>query len=244
MDRTVAIWLNALFEVRLGEAHRVAALADEMQALVDEFSLVHLRAACHWFRGWADARMGQPLEGYRRIREAYDENKQLGMLAGGSETLGYAAEALLLAGNCDAAEHELEEALQIVKAHGERVYLPQLLLIQAAIARARGQSAAAEASARQAIAEARAQGAPWLELIALLELCERDGGKAEDRHALAALVHQLRGASDTVVFKRARSLLKSSKDGRAVREPLSECPARAASSLNARTGQYPVPLLR
>jgi tetratricopeptide (TPR) repeat protein len=124
MDRTVAIWLNALFEVRLGEAQRVAALADEMQALVDEFSLAHLRAACRWFRGWADARMGQPLEGYRRIREAYDENRQLGMLAGGSETLGYAAEALLLAGNYDAAEHELEEALEIVQAHGERVYLP------------------------------------------------------------------------------------------------------------------------
>ena len=91
--------LNALFEVRLGDAQRVAALADEMQALVDEFSLAHGRAACRWFRGWADARMGQPLEGYRRIRDASDQNIQLGMLAGGSETLGYAAEALLLAGD-------------------------------------------------------------------------------------------------------------------------------------------------
>jgi DNA-binding winged helix-turn-helix (wHTH) protein/tetratricopeptide (TPR) repeat protein len=243
MDRTVAIWLNALFEVRLGEAERVAALADEMQALVDEFSLAHLRAACRWFRGWADARMGQPLEGYRRIREAYDENRQLGMLAGGSETLGYAAEALLLAGNYDAAEHELEEALEIVQAHGERVYLPQLFLIQAAIARARGQSAAAEASARQAIAEAQAQGAPWLELITLLDLCERDGGKAEDRHALAALVHQLREASDTAVCRRARSLLERTKDGRAVPKSLSGRPARAASSLNAGAGQCPVPLI-
>jgi len=29
--------------------------------------------------------MGEPLEGYRRIREAYDQNMRLGMLAGASE---------------------------------------------------------------------------------------------------------------------------------------------------------------
>jgi hypothetical protein len=174
MDRTVAIWLNALFEVRLAEAKRVAALADEMQTLVDGFSLAHTRATCRWFRAWADARTGQPLDGYRRIREAYEQNRQLGMVTGGGETLGYASEALLLADDCDAAEREPNEALEIVKVHGERVYFPQLFLIQAAIARARGHSAAAEVSARQVIAEARAQGAPWLELVALLYLCERD----------------------------------------------------------------------
>ena len=61
------------------------------------------------------------------------------MLAGGSENLGYAAEALVLAGDWDAAEAQLREALQFADAHDERVYLPQLLLIEAAIARARGE---------------------------------------------------------------------------------------------------------
>ena len=70
-----------------------------MRAVADEFALAEGRIACRWFRGWADARMGKPREGYRRIREAYEENKRLGMLAGGSEVLGYAAEALLLAGD-------------------------------------------------------------------------------------------------------------------------------------------------
>ena len=88
----------------MGDAERVAALADEMHALVDEFALAHGRTACRWFRGWADARMGQPRDGYRRIREAYEDNTRLGMLAGGSETLGYAVEALLLAGDLDAAQ--------------------------------------------------------------------------------------------------------------------------------------------
>jgi hypothetical protein len=55
---------------------------------------------------------------------------------------------------------------------GERVYLPQLYLLEAAIARSRGERTGADASVRRAIAEARAQEAPWLELMALIELCD------------------------------------------------------------------------
>ena len=90
---------------------------------------------------------------------------------------------------------------------GECVYLPQLLLIEAAIARARGAPAAAQASVRRAIAEARAQEAPWLELIAFVELCEHGGATAEDRQALAALVDRLPEAIDTAAVNRARALL-------------------------------------
>ena len=135
--RLAAFWYEALFAVRLGDAERVAALADEMRALVDESGVAQGRTACQWFRGWADARMGQPRDGYRRIREAYEDNTRLGMLAGGSEVLGYAAEALMLAGDWDGAQHELEDALQVADTLGERVYLPQLFAMQAAIARAR-----------------------------------------------------------------------------------------------------------
>jgi ATP/maltotriose-dependent transcriptional regulator MalT len=133
------------------------------------------------------------------------------MLAGGSEVIGYAAEALLLAGDWDAARHELEEALQFANAHGERVYLPQLFLIEAAIARARGQSATADASVRRAIAEARGQEARWLELLALNELCEHDGATPEDRRALAALVDELPEANDTAAVARARALVDNAQ---------------------------------
>ena len=150
MARLVAIWYSALFEVRLGNTERVAALADEMHALVDEFALAHGRTAWRWFHGWADARKGAPHEGYRRIRDAYEENTRLGMLAGASEILGYATEALLLAGDLDGAQKQLEEALHIADKLGERVYLPQLYLLEAAIGRARGErtTAAALGSAR------------------------------------------------------------------------------------------------
>ena len=210
MSRLVAIWYDALFEVRLGNAERVAAVADEMRQLVDEFALALGRTACRWFRGWADARMGDPREAYRRIREAYEENTRLGMLVGGSEVLGYAAEALLLAGELEAAQRQVDEALQVSKALDEHVYLPQLFLTEAGIARARGDSTTARASVRRAVAEALAQEAPWFELMALLELCEHDGA-AKDRQALAALVDQLPEAAHTTAVTRARALLGKTK---------------------------------
>ena len=94
------------------------------------------------------------------------------MISGGSETLGYAAEALVLHGDLDGAQEQLRQAFEIVNTYGERIYLPQLLLTEAAINRARGRPAEAEASIRRAVAETSAQGVPWLELLALTELCE------------------------------------------------------------------------
>jgi hypothetical protein len=211
MARLAAIWYDALFEVRLGNAERVAALADEMRVLVDEFALALGQNACRWFRGWADARMGHPREGYRRIREGYEENTRLGMLSGGSEVLGYAAEALVLKGDWGAAQEQLQEAFQVADTLTERVYLPQLYLIEAVIGRGRGDSATASAALRRALAEARAQDSPWLELLALMDVCEHDGATAEDRRALAALVDQLPEAIETNARARAQALLKETK---------------------------------
>jgi hypothetical protein len=208
MAQMVGIWFNALFEVRLGDAERVAALADEMRALVEKFALVQGQTACRWFRGWADARMGEPRDGYRRIRDAYEENARRGMLAGATETRAYAVEALVLAGDWDAAQHDLEAVFRLADTLGERVYLPQLFLLEAAIARGRGQPAVARDSVRRAVEEARAREAPWLELLALIDLCEHDGATAEDRQALAALVDQLPEAMHTTAVKKARTLLK------------------------------------
>jgi hypothetical protein len=47
--------------------------------------------------------------------------------------------------------------------------------------------------------------------MALIELCEHGGARAEDRHALAALVDQLPEAGDTAAVRKARTLLDSTK---------------------------------
>ena len=205
--RMVAIWFETLFELRLDDVPRVSALAEDMRALAEEFALAHGRTACRWFSGWADARTGAPLEGYRRIREAYEGNVRLGMLGGASEVLGYAAEALLLSGDWRAAQQQLEEAMTIACRSGELVYQPQLSLLEAAIARARGDGAMAEATLRRAVVEARTQSAPWLELLALVALCESANATDADRAALATIVEQLPDATGTGAVKRARALL-------------------------------------
>ncbi len=207
MTQLVATWQEALLEVRLGNAERVAKLADSMQELVEEFSLAQGKAAYLWFRGWADAWNGAPREGYARIKEAYEENTRLGMRSGASEVLGYAVQALLLAGDADAAQIELAEALQVALELVERVYLPQLLLLEAAISRVRGQSESADLSVRRAIDEARTQEAPWFELLALVELCEHHVATDEERGTLRMLVGRLPEAHDTPLLKRARELV-------------------------------------
>ena len=60
----------------------------------------------------------------------------------------------------------------------------------------------------QAIAEARAQEALWLELAALSALCERRDAGAEDFAALAHRVDQLTEGLDTAQVARARALVK------------------------------------
>ncbi|MGL6243203.1 AAA family ATPase [Pseudomonas sp.] len=211
MTWLVAAWQEVLIEVRLGNHVRVAALADDMQALVDEYSLALGRTACRWWHGWADARNGTPRDGYRRIREAYEEHTGLGMRSGASEVLGYATEALLLAGDCNAAQVELQEAFRMGEELGERVYLPQLLLLEAAISRAQGRPDAGIAAVRRAIEEARAQEAPWLELQALVELCEHHDAAAEDLQALATLVDQSPEIDGTDLAQRARSLIQAAQ---------------------------------
>jgi len=203
----VTMWFDALLEVRLENAGRVASLAEEMQALVDEYALAQGRTAARWFKGWADARLGQPREGFLRIREAYEENIALGMVSGATETLTYAADALIAAGDFDGAQAQLDEALVLVERHDERICLPQLRLIEAAIARHRGDVARADGAIRGAIEEARAQGAPWLELLASVNLVEHGAPNADELASLATLIERLDEARETSLAIQARTLL-------------------------------------
>jgi ATP/maltotriose-dependent transcriptional regulator MalT len=129
------------------------------------------------------------------------------MISGSSETLGYAAEALVLHGDLGGAEEQLRQALGVVETYGERIYLPQLLLTEAAIARARGHRAEAAATIRRALTEARAQQARWLELLVLTELCEHTTATIAESSALRALVEEVGEGIETPALSRARSFV-------------------------------------
>jgi hypothetical protein len=69
----------------------------------------------------------------------------------------------------------------------------------------------ADSSLRGALAESRAQGSRWLELLALTQLCEHGTPTIDDARALAALVSELTEANDTPAFARARAVLKRAR---------------------------------
>jgi tetratricopeptide (TPR) repeat protein len=207
--QVAALWLDAWFEVRMDNPQRVADVSEQLRALAEENAMPLPRAVHRWFRGWSEAQLGDPRAGYSVIREGYEQAARLGMRAWASETLGYAAEALARAGDWVAARRELDEAMQCASAIGGREYLPQLLLLDARIADALGGRDRAREAMRQAIAEARSQEAPWLEMIARSALCERDDATAEDFAALGQVVNQITEGLDTAPVARARALLKA-----------------------------------
>jgi DNA-binding winged helix-turn-helix (wHTH) protein len=206
--RMAALWFEAMFEQRIGNAERVEHLAEQLLAVVEEYALPDGRAAHLWFRGWAEAHRGDPRAGCRLIREGHEQALRLGMRADAGETLGYAVEALVRAGDWVAARQQLDEALQCAAATGERKCRPQLLLLDARISDALGEPARGRESVGKAVAEARAQEAPWLQLVAMTALCERDDASEEDAESLASLVDQITEGLDTAPVARARTWLE------------------------------------
>jgi len=202
-----ALWLEAFFEVRMRNPERVADVAERLRRLAEEYAQPEGRAAHLWFRGWAEAHLGDPRVGYRLIREGWEEGARLGLHADAGETLGYAAEALARAGDWLAAREQLDEAMQCASAMGDRKYLPELLLLDAEIAEALGEPERSRQSIQRAIEEARAQEAVWPQLVALSARCERADADDDDFAALALVVEQLTEGLDTAPVARARVLL-------------------------------------
>jgi hypothetical protein len=205
--RVAAFWLEALFEVRMGHPGRAAEAAERLAQVQEEYDGPEGKAAVLWFRGWAQAHLGDPRAGHRLIREGYERVTRCGMRAYAGETLGYAAEALMLAGDWPAARKQIEEARQTAEAAGDRSCLPRLLMLEARVADALGERRRARDSLREAVAEARMQEAAGLELEARSALCERDDATAVELAALRQLVEGLSEGSDAPPVARARALV-------------------------------------
>ena len=207
--QVAVLWLDGLFHVLIGEPARVAEASERLRGMIEKYALPQGHAAELWFRGWAEAQLEDPQAGYRLIREGCDRAARLGIRGWASETLGYAAEALVRASDWTAARRDLEAALQCADAIGEGKYRTQLLVLEGRIADALGDRQRARESLQRAVAEARAREAPWLELIALSALCERAGASAADLAALREVVERLTEGLDTAPLAKAQALLEA-----------------------------------
>ncbi len=165
--RMLSLWTEGMVNVRTQDHARVAACADELVQVVEASMLVQGMGPARWLKGWAMAHQGSPIEGHRLIREGYEAHARLGMYAGNTETLGYAAMALVLAGDWEQAEKQIEESLALAERIDERVMYPYLLRLRAHTALARGTRERVQQMLVEALAAARAQAAPYEELKCL-----------------------------------------------------------------------------
>jgi hypothetical protein len=207
MAQMIAIWMAMRCVIRRGARQQVAERAAQLQRITDEGALASSEGPSQWFAGLVLAWSGMPAEGHARIDHAYRHSAQVGMHYGASEVLGYAAEALILAGEWARAATQVEAALQLGARLHDHSYLPQLLLLQRRIALAQGAWEIADQAAQRALLEARRQRSPWLEMTVLIDVCEGPHASAVDIEALRAVFANLPETSSAPLANRARTLL-------------------------------------
>lgn len=128
-----------------------------------------------WLRGWvrlhtaADAdpttRAGLAREAHALIVAGIECHQRSGRQAGLTHVMTCDAEALLAAGEMDAAAQRIDEALRLGQQIDEHASVAELLLLRGRIAVARGQADAAAADFDAALADARGRQAVQIEAL-------------------------------------------------------------------------------
>lgn len=102
---------------------------------------------------------------------------------------------------------ELSEALALANRMGERIWLPDLWLLEVRVAQGLGDLDAADAALRRSLREAQRQQAGWLVLVSLVALCESAGAHADDWDALRLACASQKQGLDCALAPRADDLL-------------------------------------
>ena len=126
-----ALFCDAWAATVAEEVTRVLDSATEQAALIGKHGFRQWGIAPQFFRGWAEARSGDPRRGERRIRAALAEMDATGTSEFRPFALGLLAEAQLLAGRPAEAGDTLRLATQEADRLGEHAYDPQLRALQA-----------------------------------------------------------------------------------------------------------------
>ena len=126
-----ALFVDAWAATVAEEVTRVLDSATEQAALIGKHGFRHWGIAPQFFRGWAEARSGDPRRGEQRIRAALAAMDATGTSGYRPFALGLLAEAQLLAGRPAKAGDTLRLATQEAGRLGEHLYDPQLRALQA-----------------------------------------------------------------------------------------------------------------
>lgn len=194
-----------------GEVQPVDELAPEALALADELGFPFWIGRAKFFGGWAIAVQGEQEAGIAQMREGVDTWRRTGTEAVLPYFLGLLAEANMRAGEIEAAEAMLEEAVSVMQSNGERWWQAELYRLQGDLQLAADvRDPAVESHYRLALETARQQQAKSLELraaMSLSRLWRQQGKHAEARDVLAEAYVWFTEGFDTRDLKDASRLL-------------------------------------
>jgi tetratricopeptide (TPR) repeat protein len=159
MSLCLALRCRALLSIRHDDPEAVAAVADELSAIVADHGVAQSSGPSRWYRGWILARSGDCEAGLRLVRDGLASHLQLGMATGCALAYGYAAEICLWQGDAASARESLASGLALSEQCGESLDRPRLLQLLARAEDALGNTQAARVSAQRARSAAAAIGA-------------------------------------------------------------------------------------
>jgi hypothetical protein len=208
MSVMLSYWCGGMVAARLQQYEEVARNAAGMAKVVETTMLPQAMGPSLWLRGLAEAHLGSDARAaHRTILEGYECHARLGMYGGCTEVLGYATQALILAGDWAGARSQVADAFGLAERIGERIALPELHLLKARIELQCDELDAARASMEASLRESRMQGALGYELQVLTALAEAPYSRAEDVAALAAAHSKMIEGRDTKAYRRAADVL-------------------------------------
>ena len=182
----LGLMFAGLLAIQRDDAQTALEAARALLHLADAQGVTQAEGPARWLLGWAKVRAGEAVEGHALIVAGDRCDHELGLQRGRSGVLGHAAAALLQAGRLPEAQAQLEQAMELAQRMGERLYLPDLLLLRARIAHASGRTAEAEDGLHAAWQEAEAQQANWWVQRVLQELSGWRELRRDEQRALAA----------------------------------------------------------
>jgi len=189
----------------------VAADTAELVKLAEQYGLPLPLAMGLVYRGWALACSEKAVEGLELAEQGIALLERSGTRIFLSRGYSAIADIYLMLGRYADGLRQVEKALHIASDIGESFYLPRLLQIRAELMQASGQAdEAVEASLRQSLELAIAQGAKVFELraaIGLVGIWRRQGNRKEGRDLLTSTCNFCAEGHDMPDFKEATALL-------------------------------------
>ncbi len=166
---------------------RLKSMTEELLKIADEYGYAFWQAWGLLNHGWAIAQLGQVQAGFAEMKQGIAMARTAGGLITGPCSLVMLAEGLWLMNKHDEALGTLEEAVTYSEKRGEPFYLSRIHCLKGEwLQELRAEAVEVEQHFRQAIAVAKEQGVPMLELKAALSLAKywQTRNKQEGMHSL------------------------------------------------------------